>query len=265
MLLPPWRWHHLGSFFLSALQAALQPGFKSTAQMSVSYYSALTEFCSVEAVFYVMPNLQRWELQKQSPCVKGQFQRSTLALSGAQLPVHQDGGGGCHLSVCLGFLNVGSTWPLPLNIIFYTNNPHPQDFCSKCKKLLWVLFMDGAFLVLHSRSSEGAPAPESADLRIPVYLVLLMFLPGPICQSSSCLRWVFTAHTVASYRWEWKFWYWGLWHGEDGNVASSTAVLNLPKACDPFTQQLMLRDEITKVFYCYFLKTVILLLLWTIM
>lgn len=179
------------------------------------------------------------------------------------------GGGLSSVRVCLGFLNVGSTWPLPLNIIFYTNNPHPQDFCSKCKMLLWVLFMDGAFLVLHSRSSEGAPAPESADLRIPVYLVLLMFLPGPICQSSSCLRskhlWVFTAHTVASYRWEWKFWYWGLWHGEDGNVASSTAVLNLPKACDPFTQQLMLRDEITKVFYCYFLKTVILLLLWTIM
>lgn len=38
--------------------------------------------------------------------------------------------------VCLGFLNEGSTWLLPLNTIVYTNNPHPQDFCSECKKLL---------------------------------------------------------------------------------------------------------------------------------
>lgn len=51
---PTWRWGPLGSFFLSGPQASLWPEFKSTARTQESYYSALTDRCTVEALFLFM-------------------------------------------------------------------------------------------------------------------------------------------------------------------------------------------------------------------
>lgn len=51
---PTWRWHPLGSLFLGAPQAGLWPGFKSTAQTHESCCSALTERCTIGALFLFM-------------------------------------------------------------------------------------------------------------------------------------------------------------------------------------------------------------------